>query len=44
MTTEEKMEDYKIEVEEYQEDFKLLLRIKNAFDNAKNILTNEYEN
>ena len=28
MTTEEKLEDYKIEVEEYQEDFKLLLRIK----------------
>ena len=28
MTTEEKLGDYKIEVEEYQEDFKLLLRIK----------------
>ena len=28
MTTEEKLEDYKIEVEEYQEEFKLLLRIK----------------
>ena len=28
MTTEEKLEDYKIEVEEYQENFKLLLRIK----------------
>ena len=28
MTNEEKLEDYKIEVEEYQEEFKLLLRIK----------------
>ena len=28
MTTEEKLKDYKIEVEEYQADFKLLLKIK----------------
>ena len=41
MTTEEKLGDYKIEVEEYQEDFKLLLRIKDIAEHLHYKMTQQ---